>query len=80
LLLSCGMRRGEVADQAGHSLAVMEKYYAVTIAQYRGVPLGDPAEVISAARAKIGAALVPHRRMALPLRLASLATVGTLPT
>jgi len=61
LLLACGVRRGEVADQAGHSLAVMEKHYAVTIAQYRGVALSDPTEVIRAARkevAKSGAAPV----------------------
>jgi integrase len=51
LLLSCGYRRGEVADQAGHSLAVMERHYAVTIAEYRGVPMTDPAEKIREARA-----------------------------
>jgi integrase len=51
LLLSCGFRRGEVADQAGHSLAVMEKHYAVTIAEYRGVPLTNPAEAVYEARA-----------------------------
>jgi integrase len=51
LLLSCGYRRGEVADQAGHSLAVIEKHYALTIAAYRGVPLTDAAEVIREARA-----------------------------
>jgi integrase len=51
LLLSCGYRRGEVSDQAGHSLAVMEKHYAVTIAEYRGVPMTDAAEVIREARA-----------------------------
>jgi integrase len=51
LLLSCGFRRGEVADQAGHSLAVMEKHYAVTIAEYRGVSLSDPTEAVYEARA-----------------------------
>jgi integrase len=51
LMLSCGCRRGEVADQAGHSLAVMEKHYALTIAEYRGVSLADPAAVIHEARA-----------------------------
>jgi integrase len=51
LLLACGCRRGEVADQAGHSLAVMERHYALTIAEYRGVPLKDPAATIYAARA-----------------------------
>ena len=51
LLLSCGYRRGEVADQAGHSVAVMEKHYAVTIAEYRGVPLTDPDDAIRKARA-----------------------------
>ena len=60
LLLSCGCRRGEVADQAGHSLAVMEQHYAVTIAEYRGVPITDPAAVIREARA----ARVLQRRQA----------------
>lgn len=50
LLLSCGLRRGEVAEQAGHSLAVMEKHYAVTIAAYRGVQLSDPNSEIRNAR------------------------------
>jgi hypothetical protein len=53
---------------------------ADTIAQYVRVPLGDSAEVISAARANVDAAPVLHRRMALPPRVSSLATVGTPPT
>jgi integrase len=51
LLLACGYRRREVADQAGHSVSVMEKHYAVTIAEYRGMQLTDPSEAITEARA-----------------------------
>lgn len=53
LLLSAGLRRGEVAEQAGHSLAVMESTYAHVIAEFRGVPISDPADVIDQARVAI---------------------------
>jgi len=53
LLLSAGMRRGEVAEQAGHSLAVMESTYAHVMAEFRGVEMNDPAAAIDQARVAI---------------------------
>lgn len=50
LLLASGVRRGEVAEQAGHSLAVMESTYAHVIAEFRSVTMTDPSEAIRKAR------------------------------
>ena len=41
------------SEQAGHSLAVMEAIYAHVIAEFRGVPMGDPSEAIWQARATV---------------------------
>jgi integrase len=57
LLLAAGRRPGEVADQAGHSLAVCQDTYAHVIAEFRGVAVSDPAEEVRKARAS----LVRHR-------------------
>ena len=50
LLLAAGQRRGEVAEQAGHSLTVMEETYAHTIEEYRGTTITNPAHAIQKAR------------------------------
>ena len=53
LLLAAGRRRSEVAEQAGHSLAVMESEYAHVIAEFRGVTMEDPAQAIREARVSL---------------------------
>jgi integrase len=50
LLLAGGRRPGEVAEQAGHSLAVCQDTYAHVIAEFRGVAVSDPAEEVRKAR------------------------------
>ena len=50
LLLAAGQRRTEVAEQAGHSLTVMENTYAHIIEEYRGTTLTDPGQAILTAR------------------------------
>jgi integrase len=57
LLLAVGRRPGEVAEQAGHSLAVCQDTYAHVIAEFHGVALSDPADEVRKARAS----LVRHR-------------------
>ena len=50
LLLAAGRRPGEVAEQAGHSLAVCQDTYGHVIAEYRGTQVTDPAEEVRKAR------------------------------
>ena len=50
LLLAAGRRPGEVAEQAGHSLAVCQDTYGHVIAEYPGNQATDPAEEVSKAR------------------------------
>jgi hypothetical protein len=50
LLLWSGVDVVEVADQAGHSVATLAKYYAGVIAELKGQPKVGAAEAIRRAR------------------------------
>jgi integrase len=60
LLLAAGRRPAEVAEQAGHTVAVMESTYAHVIEEFRGMQIADPAKQIREARVS----LVRHRQTA----------------
>jgi hypothetical protein len=67
LLLAVGRRPGEVAEQAGHSLAVFQDTYAHVITEFRGVAVSDPADESPQGACVTGAS--SHPRGGRPLRL-----------
>ena len=50
LLLAAGQRPSEVAQQAGHSLTIMEDTYAHVIEDFRGITITDAGQAIQDAR------------------------------
>jgi hypothetical protein len=60
LLLAVGRRPGEVAEQAGHSLAVCQDTYAHVIAEFRGMAVSDPADEVRKAPCVTGASSRPR--------------------